>query len=185
MFAYCNNNPTNFMDKTGELPVELWVALGVGVISGISNAASVWANGGTLGEGLIAGGIGAIGGVIGFGVAYITKGTPQGLVAARAISSGISNLGAAWATDRNISATELAMLGVDIVMDACFSTIGYYYTDPISSSIKRDLVNAAMDAGIDVVESFTFSGISSTESNSSTSYIPPAVIRGGNHRYAY
>ena len=47
----------------------------------------------------------------------------------------------------------------------CFSTVTYYYTDPIKDFGKQTLLNSSIDAGVDVLETKLFA--SQTQVNNS------------------
>ena len=152
MFAYCGNSPVNSCDPNGEFGVIFWSGVAAAVISGISNAISTACNGGSVKDCLVAGAVGAVSGAVGFATAAITGFSPVGSVLGRAVASTLCDLGTAYALNGEITGRDLATTAVDVTMDVCFSTIGYYYTEPINSELGQNVLNASLDGTTDVVE---------------------------------
>ncbi len=171
MFAYCLNNPVNYVDYSGKIAVEtitLIVALiGTSAISGAANALSTEINGGSRENVLCAAGIGALGGAAGFGVAWLTGFSSLGALGGRATATVISDLGTSWAINGELSEDDFIQTGVDVVLDVCYSAVGYYYTVPIKSDLVENLVNAGMDGLVDIMETYLFFGTSSSVHNPS------------------
>ena len=55
-----------------------------------------------------------------------------------------------------ITAEDVAKTAVDVTIDACFSTVTYYYTDPIMDMGKQTLINSLVDGAVDIGESYLF-----------------------------
>ena len=168
MFAYCNNNPVNYIDKQGDFCFTFWVGVAAASISGICNAISTAANGGSLQECLVAGAVGFASGAIGYIVAFATGFTPAGNLLGRAVSSTLSDLGTAYALNGEVTSQDLATTFVDVTMDVCFSTLSYYYTDPIKGKLFNTIVNSALDGIADIAETLLFQSQKSTNNTQST-----------------
>ena len=164
MFAYCRNNPVIFIDPSGEFGL-LFAFVAATVVAGVANAISTAMSGGTVEECLVAGLIGGGSAAIGFGVAALTGFSPVGNVAARAVASTICDLGTTWYRNGEITGQDIATTAVDVTIDVCFSTVTYYYTDPIKDFGKQTLLNSSIDAGVDVLETKLFA--SQTQVNNS------------------
>ena len=151
MFAYCNNNPVNYIDPSGESCV-LFAFIAATIIAGVSNAISTAISGGSVEECVVSGFIGAGSAAAGFGVTFFTGFSPWGNIAARAVSSTICDLGTTWYKNGGITGQDIATTAVDVTMDVCFSTVTYYYTDPIKDFGKQSLINSSIDASVDIFE---------------------------------
>ena len=168
MFAYCNNNPAMYSDPSGEAGL-LFAFIAATVVAGIANAVSTAISGGSVEECLVSGLIGAGSAAVGFGIALATGFTPAGNIAARAVSSTICDLGTTWYRNGEITGQDIASTAVDVTMDVCFSTITYYYTEPIKDFGKQTLVNSTIDAAVDVSESKLFSPQSQMQAQTNAS----------------
>ena len=182
--AYCNNNPNNFSDYSGNIPVLAWGYLGAGVVCGIANVFPVARTGGTINDCISAFAVGAAGGVIGFGVAHAMKFTVQGAIAGRAVSSVVCDIGTPLAISGSVSEREVVLSAVDIIMDSLFSTISYYYTEPIAQKI-RYFVDPAIDGFMDNIESYLFYEKPTSTGTGNGTYTPhipgsPGYGIGGN-----
>lgn len=156
MFAYCLNNPANMFDASGEFPVWLIPMAIVSLISGISNAATTAKDGGDFWDCLGSGVIGAASGAIGFGIAWAMKGSPAGYALGRMVSSVFCDAGTTLFLNGEITSEDWGRIGVDVVMDTCFSVISNYYTEPINGKFLPDAVGAIIDGMVDFAESVLF-----------------------------
>lgn len=163
MFAYCGNNPILYTDPSGEFGLAFAFATAT-IVAGIANAISTGINGGTVEECVVAGLIGAGSAAIGFGVAMLTGFSPVGNVAARAVSTTICDLGTTLYRNGEITPQDIGTTVVDVTIDVCFSTVTYYYTEPIQDFGKQTLVNSIVDGGIDVLETSAFNTKTTTTS---------------------
>lgn len=126
------------------------------VISGVSNAISTAATGGSIRDCLIAGAAGAIGGTVGALVAIATKFSLRGGTLARGIGTLTTDFFTAWwMTNGCVTTEDVAWMAVDATMDMTLSTITYFY-NPISDLVKQTAVNAAIDGALDIAESKLF-----------------------------
>jgi len=156
MFAYCGNNPIMRTDPTGQFWGSLLAAGAVAaIITGISNAISTASTGGSVQDCLIAGLVGAAAGAVGFAVAAATSFTPLGNVAGRVAATLVCDLGTCAAVNGKISQEDVAYAAVDATMDACISSISYYY-NPIEDMVPQTAVNATIDGVVDVVETVVY-----------------------------
>ena len=177
MFIYCGNNPVNHCDKNGNS----WTLIGAGIIasvvSGIANALATATNGGSVEECVMSGLVGMVSGAIGFGVAFATGFSTAGNIAARAVSSTICDLGTAWVTNGEITEKDIATTIVDVTIDVCYSTITYYYTDPIQDTLQQTFVNGFVDGSMDVAETYLL------YSQPNTSTPVTSAPKGSGNRY--
>lgn len=52
---------------------------------------------------------------------------------------------------------NLGYYAVDVTIDACLSTVGYYYApDAASKPIKRAIINGIIDAETDILETYCY-----------------------------
>ena len=155
MFAYCNNSPILFCDSNGQLGLFAIGAIAAAVISGISNAVATAVDGGTVTECLVAGAIGAATGVVGYLIGSINPAVLGYAVAGRAVSSAICNIGTTLYRKGRLTSDDIAHTMVDVVVDASFSTIGYYYTDSLGS-VPKTIVCGMLDGSMDTFEEVIF-----------------------------
>lgn len=157
-YSYCKNNPVNCLDTHGDSVIGITLIAGgiVSLVSGVANAVSTAVNGGSVEDCVVAGLVGFAGGAIGFGIAWATGFSVQGAVAGRAVGSALTDLGTTAAVNGKITLTDVASTAWDVVMDSCFSTIGYYYTNPITGFIKNNFINSAIDGFTDISETYLF-----------------------------
>ena len=181
MFAYCNNNPVNTSDPTGELG--LFAAFGIGALfGGLSKAAAIvrsdgW---GALGTGdawkkigiaaAIGGGLGMLGGLV--------PNVIQAQVIARTVGSFAGNVATMYATQENVSKQDWWMAGTTALIGGLFSVISYTYIDPLPSQVS-DVLNPVVDGAVDVCESAIFTdpapqpaNTQQTQVKSSAGYTP-------------
>ena len=156
MFTYCLNNSVNGYDPFGEAGL-LFAFIASTVVAGVANAISTAISSGSVEECIVSGLIGAGSAAIGFGVALATGFTPAGNIAARAAASTICDLGTTWYRNGTITSQDVAATVVDVTIDVCFSTVTYYYTDPIKDFGKQTLLNSSIDVGVDISETILFS----------------------------
>ncbi len=168
-----------YADPTGELGL-LFGFVAATVVAGIANAISTAVSGGSVGDIIVSGLIGAGSTAVGFGIAMLSGFSPWGNLAARAVASTLSDLGTTLYRTGRITGQDIACTIVDVTLDVCFSAITYYYTDPIKDFGKQTLINSAIDGGVDVFETYVF--------NSGLSNQPPAISMpsaGGGYERCY
>ena len=182
MFAYCNNNPVNTSDPTGELG--LFAAFGIGALfGGLSKAAAIvrsdgW---GALGTGDAWKKIGisaAIGGGLGMLGGHLSPATMTLRMLLRAGSSFAGNVATMYATQENVSEQDWWIAGTTALIGGLFSVISYTYIDPLPSQIS-DVLNPVVDGAVDVCESAIFTdpvpqpaNTQQTQVKSSAGYTP-------------
>ena len=154
MFAYCNNNPVNYNDPNGELGVLGWSFIGSVTISAVANAVSTAINGGSTKDCLLAAVAGGAGAAAGFGIAWVTGFSPQGNVVGRAVATAVSDIGTTIMTSGELTFENCIQVAIDVSMDVCFSTVGYYYTSSIKNEILQNYLNAGIDGLTDVAETY-------------------------------
>ena len=170
MFVYCGNNPVSRIDESGELWGLATLVAGAvaAVISGVANAVSTAMNGGSVEDCVVAGLVGAAGGAVGFITGYTVFACTGNALAAnaagRAASTLISDIGTPWCINGEVTGQDMINTGVDLTMDLCLSTVGYYYTEPITNTILNTAANAGIDLVVDVSETYLYSDISTTSS---------------------
>ena len=180
MFAYCNNNPINMSDPTGELGLMFWSFVSVVGISAGANAVSTYIAGGSTEECIKAAVAGGVGAAVGFGVSMATGFTPQGNVLGRAAATAVSDLGTALLTKGTLTAEDYVQAGIDAVMDMTYSAVGYYYTTSIKSDLVQSIVNTTIDAITDVSETYLFLGGPGSNAN-----VSPQNTVGRGYKYVY
>ena len=171
-------------DPTGELGILFWSFVAVVVISAGANAFSTWTAGGSPEDCFNAAIAGGIGGAAGFGMAMFLGFTPQGNIVGRATATLVSDLTTARLNNGELTASDYAYAGVDVVMDVCYSTIGYYYTVPIRNVFVQNAVNAAFDACVDNTETYLFYNNDTPTQQTSVQRRGNYVRTGGDFRYA-
>ena len=185
MFTYCLNNPVNRTDSGGSLGIMFWSFVGVVAISAGANAISTAISGGSLEECLLAGLAGGAGAAAGFAVAWATGFSPQGNILGRATATVVSDLGTAWLINGELTTADYVQAGIDVTMDVCFSTVGYYYTTSIENEIVQNCVNAGLDGLTDIVETklfYTTSDSASMNTNYSGFLPNSAKTSGGTYQ---
>ena len=183
MFAYCNNNPVNLKDPTGE--ASLFAAFLVAtVVGGIANAISTAISGGSVEQCIISGFIGAASSAVGFGVALLTGFTPVGNVIARATTSTICDVATTWYRNGEVTGQDAGFIMADVVMDTCISAVVYGYTEGIEDMCKQTLINSMVDGCVDIFETAAYNSLpqnqtASSETQKSGNYLDPSSL-GGN-----
>ena len=151
LFAYCGNNPVSRYDITGKSWIVAAAGIAVALISGISNAINTASPGGTVEECLLAGLVGVASGGIGFAIAYSTKFSQPGCIAARAVSSLICNLGTALVLNGSVTWDDVGLAAVDVTFNVCISTVTYYY-NPLADIFQHNTLDAIIDGLVDYAE---------------------------------
>ena len=171
MFAYCLNNPINYLDNNGESP--FFAALGImavgGLINGVANAIATARTGGSLKECALAGAAGFLGGVVGTGLGILMAKVPAiaqfSAVVGRGVSTFSTDVFTSWFINGTVSKEEFLLFGLDAVADMTLSTIGYYYL-PGSEDMTKTIVYGICDGLTDIGQNELFHPNSTTNRNS-------------------
>jgi hypothetical protein len=173
MFAYCLNNPINYLDNNGESA--FFASLGImavgGLINGIANAIATARNGGSFSECAWAGLAGFLGGMAGTGLGILMSKVPAiaqvSAVVGRGVSTFLTDVFTSLFINGTVSQEELLLFGFDAVADMTLSTIGYYYLPlPDSTDMTKTVVYGICDGLTDIGQNELFHPNSTTNRNS-------------------
>ena len=189
MFAYCKNNPITMVDDFGYFAItaifatKAAVVVVAAVISGVSNAISTAATGGSMRDCLIAGAAGAIGGAIGALISVSTPPLPVYDVIARGVATAVTDVSTSWWTNGGLTPEDGAWTAVDVVMDMTLSPIAYYY-NPVSDVVKQTAINATLDGMMDITQSKLYLGDSSNQGSTTSAQNRGTKVKRDKRYYA-
>lgn len=159
MFAYCENNPVNREDPSGQFAITTALVIGgvaVTLLSGLDMGISAHDSGQSFWKGFAAG---CIGGLLsyGLGVLMVESGAaaahPRGTaMLTRAVGTATSDLANDLFQDGTLSNCDFGMIAADVALDVSLSAM---YGSPLSNVGKTpigSILTGTVDGIIDVAQ---------------------------------